>query len=93
MNRASCGMLRRDWAKSPPTLRAVIQRLSGSTSDDEFEAQVQSAQREQDRCSVYFDAMWYAHLMKQDANARHYRERMLEIGNFPWSKQYQRARF
>ena len=38
--------------------------------------------REQDRCSAYFDAMWYAHLMKQDANARHYHERMLEIGNF-----------
>jgi hypothetical protein len=65
-----------------PTLPAVIQRLSGSTSDDEFEAQVQSAQREQDRCSAYFDAMWYAHLMKQDVNARHYHERMLEIGNF-----------
>ncbi len=65
-----------------PTLSAVIQRLSGSTSDDEFEAQVQSAQREQDRCSAYFDAMWYAHLTKQDATARHYRERMLEIGHF-----------
>jgi hypothetical protein len=65
-----------------PTLPAVIQMLSGSTSDDEFEAQVQSAQREQDRCSAYFDAMWYAHLMKQDVNARHYHERMLEIGNF-----------
>jgi len=65
-----------------PTLPAVIQRLSGSTSDDEFEAQVQSAHREQDRCSAYFDAMWYAHLMKQDVNARHYHQRMLEIGDF-----------
>lgn len=65
-----------------PTLTAVIQRLSGSTSDDEFETQVQSARREQDRCSAYFDAMWYAHLMKQEVNARHYHERMLEIGNF-----------
>lgn len=64
------------------TLPAVIQRLSGTTSDDEFEAQVQSVQREQDRCSAYFDAMWYAHLMKQDVNARHYHERMLEIGSF-----------
>jgi hypothetical protein len=64
------------------TLPAVIQKLSGSTSDDEFEAQVQSAQREQDRCSAYFDAMWYAHLMKQDVSARHYHERMLEIENF-----------
>jgi len=64
------------------TLPAVIQMLSGSTSDDEFEAQVQSARREQDRCSAYFDAMWYAHLMKQDVIARHYHERMLEIGNF-----------
>jgi hypothetical protein len=65
-----------------PTLPAVIRRLSESTSDDEFEAEVQSARREQDRCSAYFDAMWYTHLMKQEVNARHYHDRMLEIGNF-----------
>jgi TM2 domain-containing membrane protein YozV len=63
------------------TLNAVIQMFSGSASEAQFEAQVQSGHREHNRCTAYFDAMWYAHLTKQDAAARHYRERMLEIGN------------
>jgi len=65
-----------------PTLRAVIQRFSGSTDEAEFDATVQSTKSERDRCTAYFDAMWYAQLMKQDAVARHYHQRMLEIGNF-----------
>jgi len=65
-----------------PTLNALIQMLSGSTTEGAFEAEIQSAKREQDRCSAYFDAMWYAHLMKQGAMARHYHERMSEIGDF-----------
>ena len=65
-----------------PTLNAVIQMFSGSASEAQFEAQVQSSQRERDRCTAYFDAMWYAHLTKRDAIARHYRERMSEIGDF-----------
>jgi len=61
---------------------AVIQLFSGSGSDTEFEAAVQSSKSESGRCSAYFDAMWYAELMKDDAAAKRYRQHLSEIGKF-----------
>ena len=43
-----------------PTLNAVIQMFSGSASEAQFEAQVQSS-RGSDRRTAYFDAMRAAH--------------------------------
>jgi TM2 domain-containing membrane protein YozV len=63
-----------------PALQAVVQKFSGKMSDNEFEAKVQSANPEHQRCMAYFDAMWYAQLMKQGAMAQHYHQRMAEIG-------------
>ncbi len=63
-----------------PALQAVVERFSGKMNDSAFEAKVQSANPEHERCIAYFDAMWYAHVMRQGAMAQHYHQRMSEIG-------------
>jgi hypothetical protein len=55
-----------------PTARAVIQLFSGSINDTELEAVVQSSKSQGGHCSAYFDAMWYAEIMKDDAAAQRY---------------------
>jgi TM2 domain-containing membrane protein YozV len=65
-----------------PTAGAVIQLFSGSINDTEFEAVVQSSKSEGGRCSAYFDAMWYAEIMKDDAAAQRYHRHLSEIGKF-----------
>jgi len=65
-----------------PTARAVIHLFSGSTGDAEFEAAVQSSKSEHGRCSTYFDAMWYAEIMKHESAAQRYYEHLSEIGTF-----------
>ena len=67
--------------ESPPT-RAVIQLLSGSTSETEFDSAVQASKSEGERCSAYFDAMWYATITNQDAAAQQYHRRLADIGKF-----------
>lgn len=64
------------------TTGAVIQLLSGSTNETEFEAAVQSSKSEGARCSAYFDALWYAEIMKDDSAARRYHQHLSEIGKF-----------
>jgi hypothetical protein len=64
------------------TTKAVIQLLSGSTSETDFEAAVQSDKSEGARCSAYFDAVWYAEVVKDDAAARQYHQHLSEIGKF-----------
>jgi len=65
-----------------PATGAVIQLFSGTASDAEFEAAVQSSKPEQGRCSAYFDALWYAEIMKDDAAAQQYRQHLSDIGKF-----------
>ena len=65
-----------------PALKAVIELFSGSASDPEFEAAVQSTKSEGPRCPAYFDAMWYAEIMKQDAVAQRYHQHLSDIGKF-----------
>lgn len=65
-----------------PATGAVIQLFSGTASDAEFEATVQSSKPEQGRCSAYFDALWYAEIMKDDAAVQRYRQHLLDIGKF-----------
>lgn len=60
--------------------KAVIQLILGATDATAFEAAVQSDKWEGARCSAYFDAMWYEKIMNNDALARHYHQRLEEIG-------------
>jgi hypothetical protein len=60
----------------------VIQLFSGSINDTEFEAVVPSSKSQGGRCSAYFDAMWYAEVMKDDAAAQRYHRHLSEIGKF-----------
>jgi hypothetical protein len=62
--------------------KAVIQLVLGATDAPGFEAAVQANKWEGARCSAYFDAMWYEEIMKDDALARRYHQRMEEIGKF-----------
>lgn len=62
--------------------KSVIQFLSGSMRQPEFNLAVEGTKSERDRCTAFFDAMWYAHLTKNDALAKAYHHRLLELGNF-----------
>jgi TM2 domain-containing membrane protein YozV len=62
--------------------RAVIGLLSGKTDKAGFEATLASEPSEDQRCSAYFDAMWYAELQKKHSDARDYHRRMSELGRF-----------
>ena len=62
--------------------KSVIQLLSGSIRQAEFNLAVEGTKSERDRCTAFFDAMWYAYLTKNDALARDYHQRLLELGNF-----------
>lgn len=62
--------------------KSVIQFLSGSIRQPEFNLAVEGAKSECDRCTAFFDAMWYAYLTKNDALAKDYHQRLLELGNF-----------
>ena len=62
--------------------KAVVQFLLGAIDEKQFESTVQTVKSEGARCGAYFDAMWYAEIMKDDARARHYHQRMEEIGKF-----------
>jgi len=64
-----------------PTL-ALIQMFSGSIDKTEFNTTIQSTKSGRDRCTAYFDAMWYSQLMKETAAARQYHQRLLDIGPF-----------
>jgi TM2 domain-containing membrane protein YozV len=62
--------------------RALIDLLSGTTDKAGFEATLASEPSKDQRCSAYFDSMWYAELQKKHSDARDYHRRMSELGRF-----------
>jgi TM2 domain-containing membrane protein YozV len=63
-------------------VKPVIQFLSGAIDEAEFDAAVQSEKSQGERCWAYFSAMWYAELHKEDAMAKRFHRRMVDIGKF-----------
>jgi hypothetical protein len=66
---------------SAPT-KAVIQFISGAIDEAGFDAAMNSSKSQGERCSAYFDAMWFAKLRSEDAIARRYYQRIVDIGKF-----------
>ena len=62
--------------------RALIDLLSGTTNKAGFEVTLASEPSEDQRCSAYFDALWYAELQKKQSDARDYHRRMSDLGQF-----------
>lgn len=62
--------------------KAVIQFISGAMDANALDATVQTEKVPGARCSAYFDAMWYAELRNDNAVARRYYQRLVEIGKF-----------
>jgi hypothetical protein len=67
--------------ESAPT-KAVIQFMSGAIDSAGFEAAMTASKSQGERCSAYFEAMWFAKLRSEDATARRYYQRIVEIGKF-----------
>jgi hypothetical protein len=67
---------------SGPT-KAVIQFMSGAIDEAGFDAAMMSSSKSQgERCSAYFEAMWFAKLRSEDTMARRYYQRIVDIGKF-----------
>jgi hypothetical protein len=64
------------------TTRAVIQFISGAIDEAGLTAAVNSNKSREERCSAYFDAMWYAELRGEGAMARRFDRRMADLGRF-----------
>ncbi len=64
------------------TTRAVIQFISGALDESELGAAVDANKSPDERCSAYFDAMWYADLRGEGAMARRLDQRLVDIGKF-----------
>ncbi|MGO9087121.1 MAG: hypothetical protein ACLQBK_18025 [Candidatus Sulfotelmatobacter sp.] len=64
------------------TTKAVIQFISGAIDEAGLDGVVQADKSLAERCSAYFDAMWYAELHGEDAMARRYYQHLVEIGKF-----------
>jgi TM2 domain-containing membrane protein YozV len=62
--------------------KSVIQFISGAIDANGLEAAVQAEKSPGERCSAYFDAMWYAKLHSEEASARRYHDHLVEIGKF-----------
>ena len=60
--------------------KALIQFISGAIDEKAFDAVVNSIRSEDERCSAYFEAMWYSELRAEDAMARRFHQHMLDIG-------------
>jgi TM2 domain-containing membrane protein YozV len=66
---------------SGPT-KAVIQFMSGAIDEAGFDAAMSASKSPGERCSAYFEAMWFAKLRSEDAVARRYYQRIVDIGKF-----------
>ncbi len=66
-------------ADSPAT-NAVIQYFSGAIDEKGFEAGVSSSKSEADRCSAYFEAMWYEEVSQKHELAQKFHEQLLKTG-------------
>jgi TM2 domain-containing membrane protein YozV len=64
------------------TTKAVIQFMSGAIDEAGFDAAMSSSKSQGERCSAYFEAMWFAKLRSEDAVARRYYQRIVDIGKF-----------
>jgi TonB family protein len=63
-----------------PVDLALLQYISGSIDDDEFERAVQAGKTVYARCGGYFEGMWFAELVKKHAVAKKFYQRLLETG-------------
>ncbi len=59
---------------------AVIQYFSGAIDEKGFEAGVASSKSEGDRCSAYFEAMWYEEVSQKRELAQKFHEQLLTTG-------------
>jgi len=64
------------------TTKAVIQFISGALDEGGFSLAVNSSKSQDERCSAYFNAMWYAELRGEGAMARRFDQRLVDIGKF-----------
>ena len=64
------------------TTKAVIQFISGALDEGGFSSAVNSSKSPDERCSAYFNAMWYAELRGESARARRFDQRLVDIGKF-----------
>lgn len=64
------------------TTRAVIQFMSGAIDEAGLNAAVNSNRSPEERCSAYFDAMWYAELRGEGAMARRFDRHLVDLGRF-----------
>lgn len=64
------------------TTKAEIQFISGALDEVGFSAVVNSSKSQDERCSAYFDAMWYAELRGESAMARRFDQKLVDIGKF-----------
>jgi hypothetical protein len=68
-----------DDARAP---KGVIQYISGAIDEPALLATVRADKSQDQRCGAYFDIAWYAKLHSEEALARGYYQRMVEIGEF-----------
>ncbi|PYX49195.1 MAG: hypothetical protein DMG79_09440, partial [Acidobacteria bacterium] len=62
--------------------QALIQFISGAIDEAGFNAAMNSSKSQSERCSAYFDAMWYAELRGEGAMAKRYHQHLVDIGTF-----------
>jgi TM2 domain-containing membrane protein YozV len=62
--------------------KAEIQFISGALDEAEFSSAVNSIKSQDEQCSAYFDAMWYAELRGEGAMARRFDQHLVDIGKF-----------
>ena len=64
------------------TTKPLVQFISGAIDETAFDTAVSAIKSREDRCSAYFDAMWYADLRGEGAMARRFDQRLVGIGKF-----------
>ena len=64
------------------TTKAEIQFISGALDEAGFSAAVNSSKSQDERCSAYFDAMWYAELRGESEMAHRFDQKLVDIGKF-----------
>jgi hypothetical protein len=60
----------------------VIQFISGAIDEAGLNSAVNSNKSPEERCSAYFDAMWYAELRGEGAMARRFDRHLVDLGRF-----------
>jgi TonB family protein len=60
--------------------KAVIRYFSGALDEKGFEAEVSASKSEANRCSAYFEAMWYEEVAQKPELASRFHEQLLKTG-------------